>query len=514
MALISSARSTGSFLSDRIDFLRQKANLQLVEDRRKELGQYMTPSPITRLMASMLECESSEIKLLDAGAGVGSLSAAAVESLCQRLRPPEHIQITAYEIEPILIPYLENTLQLCKETCDQAGIEFSGQIIEADFIADAVEQLSSPLFIRKQQAYTAAILNPPYRKIQTESTHRRLLQRVNIETSNLYTGFLALAIKLLAPEGELVAITPRSFCNGSYFRPFRELLLQEMALRQFHLFESRQQAFRDDAVLQENIILSARKSNQHPSTITITSGAGPDDDMPGVRDLPYEQVIHPHDPQQFFHLVSDDIGGQIAHQIKNLPATLADLPLEVSTGRVVDFRAESYLRGQPETGTMALIYPTHLNNGRVTWPKVPSKKPNALVYCTNTASLFVPNATYVLVKRFSAKEERRRVVATVITPMDVPGEWVSFENHLNYFHFKGQGIDSVLAQGLAAFLNSTLVDQYFRQFNGHTQVNATDLRNLRYPDRLQLQKLGERVGTTILSQEELDTIVTQELSIL
>jgi adenine-specific DNA-methyltransferase len=40
---------------------------------------------------------------------------------------------------------------------------------------------------------------------------------------------------------------------------------------------------------------------------------------------------------------------------------------------------------------------------------------------------------------------------------------------------------------LAAFLNSTVLDVYFRQFNGHTQVNATDLRNLRYPSRSQLE---------------------------
>ena len=68
-----------------------------------------------------------------------------------------------------------------------------------------------------------------------------------------------------------------------------------------------------------------------------------------------------------------------------------------------------------------------------------------------------------------------------------------------------------LARGLAAFLNSTLVDAYFRQFNGHTQVNATDLRNLRYPTRTELESLGQKVGDVFPHQAELDALVGREL---
>src|SRR5207247_2066266 len=96
------------------------------------------------------------------------------------------------------------------------------------------------------------------------------------------------------------------------------------------------------------------------------------------------------------------------------------------------------------------------------------------------------NENYVLTKRFSAKEEKRRIVAAVHDAKRVPGPNVGFENHLNYFHKNGKGLDITLAKGLAAFLNWTLVDSYFRQFNGHTQVNATDLRSLKYPTLNQL----------------------------
>jgi len=93
-------------------------------------------------------------------------------------------------------------------------------------------------------------------------------------------------------------------------------------------------------------------------------------------------------------------------------------------------------------------------------------------------------------KRFSAKEERRRIVAALFDPRRVPSALVGFENHLNYYHRDGGGLPEALARGLAVFLNSTVVDQYFRRFSGHTQVNAADLRRLPYPSEEQLRRLG------------------------
>ena len=57
------------------------------------------------------------------------------------------------------------------------------------------------------------------------------------------------------------------------------------------------------------------------------------------------------------------------------------------------------------------------------------------------------------------------------------------------------------------YLNSTVVDSYFRQFSGHTQVNATDLRGLRYPSRGQLYKLAESAAAGTRDQETIDSAV-------
>ena len=116
-----------------------------------------------------------------------------------------------------------------------------------------------------------------------------------------------------------------------------------------------------------------------------------------------------------------------------------------------------------------------------------------------------------VVKRFSSKEENRRVVAALYDPQRIAAEQVGFENHINYFHRQGNGLPATFAKGLAVFLNSTLVDLYFRQFNGHTQVNATDLRNLKYPTAAQLEALGSRIGDEFPDQSTIDEFVQQEV---
>jgi adenine-specific DNA-methyltransferase len=121
--------------------------------------------------------------------------------------------------------------------------------------------------------------------------------------------------------------------------------------------------------------------------------------------------------------------------------------------------------------------------------------------------LLLPNETYVVVKRFTSKEEPRRVVAAIHDPTRVPGNWVAFENHLNVFHSNGRGIEPRLARGLAVYLNSSLVDIHFRQFSGHTQVNATDLRTLRYPFPEQLESLGAALPDGMPDQRTIDRLV-------
>lgn len=460
-------------------------------------------------MASMSTLSRDTLRLIDAGAGAGALTAAWVAEICSRKQPPKEISLLAVEMDQGFQPQLEQTLKACERSCAAAGIRCRWEIRLEDFIAAAVGSLDSSLFRTEIGRFDVAILNPPYKKLRSDSTTRALLHRVGIETSNLYTAFASLALLLLDEGGELIAITPRSFCNGPYFRPFRQHLLRQSSLTHVRLFETRDQAFREDEVLQENVILRAVKGVTQSSHVLISQARSPEDPHVTENSVPFDQVLKKDDAHMFFHLVADENGHAVAQAVESLPCTLSDLKLTVSTGRVVDFRAKQWLRKDPAPDTVPLIYPAHFREGLVQWPKPNGRKANAIVLDKDSASLMVPTGPYALVRRFSSKEERRRVVAALYDPSPAPSALVGFENHVNYFHTEGEPLEPLLAKGLVLFLNSTLVDVYFRQFNGHTQVNAHDLRALRYPDRSALITLGRRLGQRLPEQDALDVLVEE-----
>jgi adenine-specific DNA-methyltransferase len=314
----------------------------------------------------------------------------------------------------------------------------------------------------------------------------------------------------LEAGGQMVAITPRSFCNGPYFKKFRVAFLRTMSLKRIHIFESRKKAFSDDDVLQENIIYHAVQELQKPKSVTISASEGLEFEKARFMSVPYNRVVHPNDRDMFIHLDIDGTNNSPVERMRCFGSSLDRLGLSVSTGRVVDFRAREHLKQSPQQDTAPLIYPCHFSNGFIKWPVESGKKANAIASSAETSGLLVEAGFYVLTKRFSSKEQKRRVMAAIYDPARIDAPLVGFENHLNYFHKHGKGLPADLAKGLALYLNSTVADQYFRLFSGHTQVNATDLRKMPYPTHEQLLRLGAYVEEAMPNQETIDSVIEKE----
>lgn len=447
------------------------------------LGQFFTPPRIALFMAGLFGNVTEPLHLLDPGAGQGVLSKAFRE------RFHDIQSVTLIERDPSLISGLQSSF------CDMPNCN----IINEDFIALGSRWVSAGM-----RPFSHVIMNPPYRKITSSSGERRDLRVAGIETVNLYSGFVALALSLLEPQGELVAIIPRSFCNGPYYRSFRRFIMHHAALRRIHLFSSRTSLFNSDKVLQENVIIHLERDGKQGDVTLSFSTDQTFSDME-ICSHPIGSVVDISSEQCFIN-IPEKAQEVPSGTLNALPA----LPVNVSTGPVVDFRMREYLSKTPRQGDAPLLYPAHFNRG-FSWPKPDFKKYNSIAVCAATMRWLYPNGWYVVARRLSSKEEKRRIVANVVDPSSFPGQkFLGFENHFNVFHNERKGLDENVARGLAIYLNSKEIDHAFRAFSGHTQVNATDLRSLPYPSLDELAAIGEE--SRMIPKERLEEWLTKRLT--
>lgn len=462
---------------------------------KESYGQYFTPYPIAKFMSSLFPATDKKIKLLDPGAGIGTLSCSFMERIVQEHWNTPNIHISAYDIDKTVYKTLDANIAKSSSAFRESDYEI--------FSEDFLEKTSFEYTQKINETYTHVIMNPPYKKIQTNSKERQSARAFGLETVNLYSAFMGAAISLTEDNGYIVAIVPRSFCNGVYYKPFREFILKNCAIKHVHLFESRDKAFKDEAVLQENIIIMLQK-NAEQGNVKISYCN--DDSFIGLAefDVPFNQILHENDNEKYFNIPTKQ---QVGDENLTFYSNLKDLGVKVSTGPIVDFRMKELLLKDYSNNSVPLIYSVHLKNHHLSWPQS-SKKPNAILISEEIKKQLFPKGFYVLVKRFSTKEEKKRIVASLITPEDFINDELAFENHLNVFHINKQSLPENIAYGLIVWLNSTYIDEKFRLFSGHTQVNATDLRNLPYPGLDDLKSLGKRIRKfNVWNQQVFDDLI-------
>lgn len=474
---------------------RQDVIRQLDPTVQSTLGQFFTPHAAADFIASLPKLpKTGALKVLDPGAGTGSLAASLVARII-REAPGLQVHVVAVELDLQVADALRLTLTDIEASAAAAGVSVTTEIVQDDFIDPVVPFADD---------FDVVIMNPPYAKLPAASHHRAVMAKQGVQAPNIYAAFLGKGALLLREGGQLVAITPRSFMNGVYFEPFRAFFLRSMALDRIHVFDSRSTVFADTGVLQENVIINAVKA-QPAETVTISISVGHKDEIK-VKEAPYASIIRPGDKRQFISIPVGAEDDSIVRRMLDLPTTPADLGITISTGRVVDFRSRENLLPESTRG-YPMVYPTNVSGGVVEHPKPQAKPQWFNDVKPSDLNWLVPAGTYVLVKRFSSKEERRRIVAGVWTEENSKGKSVAFDNKLNYIHHAGAGLDRDLAVGLSIWLNSGPVDRYFRTFSGHTQVNATDLREMRYPTADELTKLGYGQPCELPDQEVIDRMV-------
>jgi adenine-specific DNA-methyltransferase len=473
---------------------------QVSAQHRRGHGLYLTPVPVAAFMAGLIHHPAEEMHILDPAAGAGVLLCAALQHLALLDNRPRRIHMTAYEVDPSLADALRAVLRHAASWAGQHGVQVTWQVQAADFLLRH-EGALRPGGDTVERGYDLLIANPPYFKIPGSDPRAAAAAAVVHGQPNIYGLFMAVGAALLREGGSLIYITPRSFASGPYFRALRRRLFAEIRPTRIHVFASRKDAFRRDAVLQENIILQGERrpgwrplACQDPVILSMSTGAG-DLGQAQTRTASLRDILTEHDGDQVLRLSINDDEAAIVRLVESWPGSLQRHGLHISTGPVVPFRAADLIDAAgavPETHA-PLLWMNHVTPMQARWP-IPVRKPSFIRLGAAARALLVPDRNYVLLRRFSAKEERRRLVAAPLLAGRLGCDLIGLENHLNYVHRPEGELSPDEALGLAALYNSALLDTYFRTASGNTQVSATELRAMPLPDLALILTLGRRVA--------------------
>ena len=478
---------------------------------RKANGQYFTHNKVSELMVKLFENvgQKDVIKILDPGAGIGIFESTFCEYI-KSLQTKIKVSFDLYENDSVVIPLLEENMNICKDDMAAKGIEINYKIFNDDFILSNAAIFNGRVnFDEEKDGYDFVISNPPYYKLNKESKQVVEMKEIVSGQPNIYTLFMAVSAKLLKNGGQMTVLTPRSYCSGLYFKKFRKWFLNVIKPQKIHLFESRKEIFKKYDVLQENVILTAKKTSTIPEHILISLSEGIPNEKLSVKKTTYDEIIIETKNDIVMRIPTSELDDLIAANIDEFDDNLETLGFKVSTGPVVPFRATNFLlkKSNGSKDVIPLIWMHNIENGMVKWPLKKNNIPIGLKNTTECENILKPNKNYVLIKRFSAKEGKQRINAGIYLKKSLKSDYIGIENHVNYLYKKDGELTLDEAYGIAALLNSKLYNRYFQITNGSTQVNAFEIRNLPLPSIKIIKNIGDLIqklnSTDDISKEKI-----------
>jgi len=476
--------------------------------KRKKYGQFFTSKETAVFMADLFSIpkERSLLRILDPGAGSGILSVALLDRL-ESIDGINSVELVCYENNSDIIELLYSNLELVRS---QSAKNISFEIITENYILSQVLDYNDAFWANPTtNKFDMVIGNPPYMKIAKNAPESVAMSNICYGAPNLYFLFAAMSMFNLKDDGEMVYIIPRSWTSGAYFKQFRKYFFGKGVLEHIHLFVSRDKVFEKESVLQETIIIKARKTLKRPETIVITTTQSNSDfSERTIFEAPYHTVVSGH--EFYVYLVTNASEVRTLNQLNQWQDTLLDIGLKMKTGLTVDFRNREALRDSTEDNAVPLFYSQHIQNGKVVFPV--GREHEYIV--TGQKGLLQENTNYLFMKRFTAKEECRRLQCGVYLAKEHP-EYVeiSTQNKINFISGLHELSECVVC-GLYVLFNSTLYDRYYRILNGSTQVNSTEINSMPVPPMSIIESMGkELIRVKDMSETTCDNILRRYIQV-
>jgi len=487
------------------------------KEHKKSLGQFFTPLKTAYFMASLvnLDLAQKRFRILDPGCGILTLTCALVESLIQRNINIKEFEIDAFDTDPSLSGLIIKVSNVLKDWGNERGVKIMVNYYSSDFLLSNEASIKGDI---DSQIYDLVIANPPYFKISKEDMRLSIFDKPLKGQQNIYSLFLLGAAKLLKKHGQLVFIVPRSFTSGLYFQSFRDSFFDEITFDYFHLFGSRTDGFKKDQVLQENLILKAtHKCEEIPYIVKISSSTGINDLLQiKQKEFPIGQLIKKIGKFNFIHLPVNSSEERAMRLFSTWNKNLSSFGMKVSTGPVVPFRCKSYLKHENSNNSncVPLLWMHNCLKMELNWPFKKTGKEDWIIDNSQSNSKTLPNQNFIILRRFSSKDDRSKLIATPHLEENFHHSRLGIENHLNYLYRPNGTLETVEVFGLSVLYNSTLFDAYFRSLSGNTQVSASELNAIPLPPIDLIKKIGAQyISLNGQGIKEIDNIVNRTFNL-
>ena len=484
------------------------------DKHKKDNGQFFTPKPISDFMANLAKPKSEKISILDPGCGTAILSCSLIEKLVSNAEIKQ-IDLSLYETDEDVITQTKLVVDYLANWLDKKSINFTYTINKSDFVIENSEAFHSNLLFgtKNVKQFDYIISNPPYFKISKGDKRALVAKELVYGQPNIYSIFMGLSAKLLKSQGELIFITPRSFAAGNYFKAFRQSFFNEISISDIHIFESRDKMFKNDNVLQENIILRATKAKNTSIRVTVSEC---DKGLQKPTEYFYltEELIDLNSKDKVLFIPSNQKESDAIDIFRRWTNTLNDFNIQISTGPVVAFRCTEFLKneGQINGAIAPLVWLHNVKEMEFSYPLQKGNKPGLIENTEDSRKVLLKNKNYIFLRRFSSKDDKSRLICCPYFAKNIDTEMLGLENHINYIHRPNGDLNDNEIWGISALYSSSLFDTFFRTFNGNTQVGASELKQIKMPPLEEIKLIGNKVKQSQnRNKQEIDKIINEVL---
>lgn len=411
-------------------------------EKRKKLGQYMTPKSVYDVAIANLPLGNNpsekdsqtlsqnhnsdaageageKIRVFDPAVGTGELL------LAVRAAHP-NVELYGWDIDKEILKVAEANLGGKANLTHQNGLHVDNM----------------------DNFFDAAIVNPPYFEFKPSRQERENFKEVVKGRPNIYAFFIKKTIDLLKEGGHAAFIVPPSMNNGAYFSALRDYIITNTEVKFMKV------------ITDSSLFVEAQTSVQ-VIVLQKKTGSSPTINEKYVLDLKKVTGC----PEQKY-LFSQD-----AEKIRAMwkgKTSLAELGYDVTTGTLIwNEYADKLSEVKENSSDTPVYYSKDISpDGKI----VLNEKMNKRRYLSS--SVKTPSkGEAIIVNRIVGSVGNGVLKAAVVS-----GEYFA-ENHVNVIKpLKGRKPKKSLEEIHKFLTVSTELGEYLQLFTGNTQISATELK--------------------------------------